>query len=86
MCVDKMLVLKKRGKNDYFHQIGQLGRFGLVVAMSVHGWLTDFVPFPCDSSRGSQGSKAFSQRDITTLKKCTSKNVHHYNCKSPPPF
>ena len=31
-----------------FHRIGPLGRFGLVVAMSVCVSVCLFVPFPCD--------------------------------------
>ena len=49
----------------YFHRISPLGRFGLVVTMSVPGLLSP-----------SQGSKAVSHRGISTLKKCTSINVH----------
>ena len=64
-------------KIKYFHLIGPLGGFGLVVAMSVHGWLC-LSPSHATlqgEERRSQGSKAVSHRGISTLK-----NVHHYNC------
>ena len=36
-------------KKNPFHQIGPLGRFGLVVAMSVCLCVCVSVPFSCDS-------------------------------------
>ena len=66
--------LPKVGNADpCFHQIVPLGRFGLVVAMSVPDWVSlspSHAILP-EEQRRSQGNKAVSQRGITTLKKCT---------------
>ena len=70
-----------------FHWISPLDRFGLVVAKSVHGWGTlspSHAILPGEQRR-SQGSKAVSHCGISTLNKCTSRNVHHYDWQSHPP-
>ena len=53
-----------------FHSIGPLGRFGLVVAMSVCVFIYLYVPFPCDFFRSGGGGGVLGEiRQGTVLGK-----------------
>ena len=65
--------LSQTGENlsiPTFHRIGPLGRFGLVVEMSVYIVSPSHAILQGEQRR-SQGSKAVSHRGTSTLNKCT---------------
>ena len=69
-----------------FHRIGPLGRFGLVVAMSVHV-LLDVVPFPCNFCmvRGGASLVRGLVRSVPRLA-WSPKNGEVFRIVDPPPF
>ena len=63
------------GRDLCFHQIGQLGRFGLVVAMSVRLFVVCCCPLPLRFSQGSKGGPRGAKLS-PTVASVPLKNVH----------